>query len=301
MQDKIGRNDLCPCSSGLKYKYCHYNKVFTHQAEKFRISIKNEDSIYNIFQIIFHTASEKTKASLIVSFPYHKNSKGLLSVATYPANKTYLKKLSLVNGGKVTSNKIKYSHWSDGNVHFSQDQKIFTLKKESSDPLTQGIGHLFTIQIKGAKGFQLGPDNKKYSLKEIDLHFDLSGKDDDSIKFTAWWFSLDTVHPSKHQFKKTYLFKQDNGEISQCFALQPPPESPLSNMVLFLCVKLGFMTKEAGSHLLFIGGFDKKEKNKDISNDLNFLAMSYPVRNFNKLKQLIGSIDYAESNSAQVE
>jgi len=24
---KIGRNDLCPCGSGLKFKHCHWKKI----------------------------------------------------------------------------------------------------------------------------------------------------------------------------------------------------------------------------------------------------------------------------------
>jgi hypothetical protein len=292
MEEKIGRNDPCPCGSALKYKRCHYNRIFTHCSEKFRISIKRNALTYRAFRIVFHATKNENKAALIISFPYHQDNKGLLSNVTFPKNKKHLKKLSLVPGGKVTSHKIKYSHWIDGNVHFSQDKKIYTFKKESSDALTQNIGHIFTINLKGINGFQYSDDNKKYSQKEIDLDFDLGDTKKDSIKFTGWWYNSDVVHPSTRQFKKIYQFKQDNGATNLCFALQPPKSSPLSNMILFLCARLGFMTKERGSHLLFIGGFDKKEKSKDIFNDLHFLAMLYPVRNYNKLKQTIGSTDY---------
>lgn len=34
-----------------------------------------------------------------------------------------------------------------------------------------------------------------------------------------------------------------------------------------------------------------KDKLKDIENDMHFLAMSYPVRNYDKLKLQIGSVD----------
>jgi len=291
--NKIGRNDPCPCGSGLKYKKCHYNKVFTHQSKKFRILVKKNDLTYKVFQIVFHTPKkDKSKAALIISFPYHHNNKGLLSNVTFPKNKKYLKKLSLIKGGKITSHRIKYTHWIDGNVHFSQDRKIYTFKKAPPDTLTQSIGHIFTVHIKGMQGFQISENTKKYSLRQIDLDFSLKDKEEDSIKFTGWWYESNMVHPLGSQFKKIYQFKQSDGAINHCFALQPPKDCPLSNMILLLCARLEFMTKEKGSHMLFIGGFDKKEKNKDISNDLHFLAMLYPARNYNKLKQTLGSIDY---------
>jgi hypothetical protein len=42
---KIGRNDLCPCKSGLKYKKCHGDPVKTQQAKsvpEFNKLVKDE-------------------------------------------------------------------------------------------------------------------------------------------------------------------------------------------------------------------------------------------------------------------
>jgi hypothetical protein len=33
-RDNIGRNDLCPCGSGRKYKHCHLGKAFDDQIEQ---------------------------------------------------------------------------------------------------------------------------------------------------------------------------------------------------------------------------------------------------------------------------
>lgn len=288
---KIYPNDLCPCGSGLKYKKCHYKKLFTLQSEKFTVSAKYNGKVYKLFKIAFHKNKKTNAASIIVSFPYHINSKGLLSLVTFPSNKLKVDKLSLIPGGKVTSHKIKYSHWIDGNVHFSQDGKILTFKKQPSDCLDKAIGHIFTAQFKGLKGYEEKLDSKKKSEKEIDIDVDLQSELEDSLKFTGWWYKYSTVHPNKNEFSTIYAFEQDNGIKSMCFALQPPQDSPLSKMVLFLCVRKEFMTKERGSHVLFIGGFDKKEITKDINNDANFLAMLYPARNYNKLKEQIGSVD----------
>lgn len=289
---KIGRNDLCPCGSGKKYKKCHQGWIFTHQAEKFTISVKKNDKSYKICKIVFHQTKNKEQSAIFVSFPYHKNSKGLLSLMIFPKNKLKVDKLSLIPGGKVTSHKVKYTHWSDGNVHFSQDGKIYTKIRKKSDPLDIAIGHLFSIQVKGAEGFEVKTNAKSYSQKEIDLDFDLGQDSDDSIKITGWWYNYNTVHPQNDGFTKVYTFVQKEGFVNRCFALQAPPNHQLSDKVLFLCIRKEFVTKKRGTQLVLVGGFDEKKKAADINNDLHFLAMSYPARNYNHLKDQVGSIDF---------
>lgn len=287
----IGRNDPCPCGSGIKYKKCHLGKVFCFQSENFTISAKREGKVHKLFKLTFHHKKGTDRASIIVSFPYHKNSQGLLSSVIFPRNTKKVDKLSLVLGGKVTSHRVKYSHWSDGNVHFSQDGKIYTLRKNPSDDLNKDIGHIFTVAIKGVNGFEVKTDVKKYSPREIDLSFDLRSDEDDSLKITGWWHDLGRVHPKTSEFKRVYYYKQDDGPTNICFAIQPPASSPLSNKVLFLCVRKEFMTKEKGTHLLFLGGYDKSHISKDIHKDFHFLAMKYPARNYKKLLGEVGTAD----------
>jgi hypothetical protein len=74
----------------------------------------------NIFQIMF-----LRDGSLIVNFPYGRHSKGLLSICNIPAGQATAQ-ISLVQQGKCTSHKIKYTHHRDGRAHFSQDGKIST-------------------------------------------------------------------------------------------------------------------------------------------------------------------------------
>lgn len=294
---KIGRNDPCPCGSGKKYKKCHRGRIFTHQAEKFTVSVKKSGTLYKICKVVFHHTKNKEQSAIIVSFPYHKNSKGLLSLMTFPKNTRKVDKLSLIPGGKVTSHKVKYTHWSDGNVHFSQDQKIYTKIKKTSDPLSKAIGHLFSIQVKGVEGFEIKTNVKSYSKKEIDLDFDLGQDADDSIKITAWWYDANTTHPPSDRFTKVYTFVQKEGFVNRCFALEPPSDYQFSGKILFLCVRKEFVTKKEGTQLVFVGGFDEREKASDISNNLQFLAMLYPARNYNLLRDQIGSIDFDNSNS----
>jgi len=289
---KIGKNDPCPCRSGKKYKKCHYGKFFTHQAEKYVFSVKKGGKSYKVFQLFFHYSKKQNKSAIFLSFPYHKNSKGLLSHVIFPKNKRQVAKLSLKIGAKVTSHKVKYTHWQDGGVHFSQDKKIYTLKKDPSDSLEGSIGHLFTIQLKGVKDFEIKRDEKKYSLKQTDLDFDLKDEPDDSIKFTGWWYDSSNVKTTSDKYSRVYILTQGEGVKNQCFVLQPPSDSPLANKLLFLCARKEFMTKEKGTQLLMLGGFDKRKIFNDLGKDFKFLGMLYPARSYEKLKQTIGSIDF---------
>lgn len=81
----------------------------------------------------------------------------------YPAS------LSLLDGGKVTGHKVKYSHHPDGRVHFSQDGKIRTVIQKKSIPLSEAEGHLFTVQLQGLKDFgELSAKEKQPLLSEED-------------------------------------------------------------------------------------------------------------------------------------
>lgn len=290
----VKRNDLCPCGSGLKFKKCHLGKIVPHISKNFVISVRKDKEVFKIFQINFHQ-NIKGQASIIVSLPYFKKTLGLLSRMTYPANTRKVDKISMKIGGRTTSHAVKFSHWLDGNTHFSQDGKVFTTIRNSSNTLNSSIGHLFTLQIQGLDGFNLKDDDKRKTLDKTDL--DVTLEDEiKSIKFTAWWYDSSVVHDSGNHYGNPYFFKRDNGVVDKAFALRAPQGSPLSDKILFLSFSaMPFLTKERGSHLLFLGGFDPKEIFNDISNDFHFLSALYPARNYKKLVQEVGSIDIIQN------
>lgn len=286
----VGRNDKCPCGREKKFKYCHIGKIVPHISKSFTFSIKKGDYVHKIFRINFHH-NKRGQSSIIISLPYFEKTKGLLSRITFPANIRRIDKLSMKPGGTTTSCSIKYSHWSDGNSHFSQDGKILTKIKNVSSPLNTSIGHLFTIQIQGLKGFTLKEDEKKRSLEGMDLDVVLSN-DVKSVKFIGWWYSSSVVHDTGNHYGNPYLFKRDDGTTETAFALQAPSGSPLTDKILFISISSKpFLTKEKGSHLLFLGGYDPLEVFKDFSKDFHFLSALYPARSYKKLLEEIGSVD----------
>jgi hypothetical protein len=46
------------------------------------------------------------------------------------------------------------------------------------------------------------------------------------------------------------------------------------------------------SGLVFQGGFDPREQFDDVNQSANFLALSYPIENFDELASRLGSVDY---------
>lgn len=292
MNNKIGRNDQCPCNSGLKYKHCHKGKIFTLKSDSFVVTAKHNNKIYKLFRIKFHQRKNTKQASIIISFPYYKKTNGLVSLVTFPKNRWAMPKLSMIPGGKVTSQRIKYSHWHDGNVHFSEDGRIFTFKKDPSDSLDKSIGHIFTAQFKKVDDFEEKIDLISKPNKDRILEVEIEDIKMDTLKFTGWWYNSNIVHPNRETFSQTYHFIEDDGSANICFALQPPEDTIYSDKILFLCVRKEFMTKEKGSHVFFMGGFDQREKSLDINNDIHFLTMKYPARSYEKLKSTLGTIDY---------
>ncbi len=87
--------------------------------------------------------------TLYVHFPYFQHRIGILSSSEIPATGERKADVSLEDGGKVTSHRVKYSHHPDGRAHFSQDGKILTAIKRQSISLDTQNGHMFTLYIQG--------------------------------------------------------------------------------------------------------------------------------------------------------
>jgi len=195
-------------------------KLPTIRSELFTVSVKNQNETHKIFQILFHNGSNSKNTHILVNFPYFAESKGLLSKATFPANKTSVPSLSLLRGGKVTSHLIKYSHPYDGKAHFSGDGKILSKIRNQSKSLNQSHGHLFTIQVQGLNGFKLRKE-KILTTKRTDLDFQFTDEVNGALKFVGWWFKATelkgTINPG--ELKPQFCFREpDVLNISRTFA-----------------------------------------------------------------------------------
>ncbi len=268
--------------------------IVSLESKKFSIAIKVNGIAYEIFDIIFHTKGDKSSAFLAVSLPDFYKTTGLVTKLVMPANKRKFAKLSLIPGGKVTSHIVKYTHWLDGNTHFSQDGKVYTSMRNVSDRLDQSIGHIFTITMKGFLAFRKRDESKKKAdIKRMDLEFDAGAETPPSVKFVGYWYKKEVVHLTRPPEKNgAYVFLRAGKPVLNCWAISPPPDSLLSEYVLLLTgERIPAITRERGSRFSFMGGFDEKSVRDDISKDLHLLVSSYPARNFNGLLKKIGTID----------
>ncbi len=270
----------------------------SYKSKKFTFSIKVSGISYHIFNIIFHTKQDMSSSNFMVILPHFSKTKGLVSKVTFPGNKTHTAKISLLPGGKTTSHLIKYTHWLDGNVHFSQDGKVFTQIKNISDRLDDGIGHVFTIQIKGLASYnKISEPTKQNDNSKRDLQFDFGSEVPSSIKFVAWWFRKSDVHLTTNSLPKNaepkYYFKNPDGTIRDpSWGISPPEGSPLEGFTLFVtCRSMPIITKEKNDRFSFMGGFPSKSIRDDLAQDLQFLIATYPIRYYKAYLKRLGTID----------
>jgi len=110
------------------------------ESEKFVITFQGKEKKHKLFQIFFLKDN-----SICVDFPYYKNTTGIASEVTLEPEIIYPTNITLGETGKTTSHLVKYSHHNDGEVHFSQDGKVFTKIRRKACPLENVNGHFFTV------------------------------------------------------------------------------------------------------------------------------------------------------------
>lgn len=263
------------------------------RSDKFSVSLKIGGVVRKIFQIGFHSGKVSGNTYCFVNFPYFSQSKGLLSRATFIANRKYLSTISLLPEGKTTSHLVKYNHPLDGMSHFSGDGKIVSSIKNQSKRLDVSHGHMFTIQIQGLDDFVLR-EVKRLNHKIVDLDFDVGNVKLEAFKFIGRWYKateLKGTIANKTKLEPKFAFRDPDGFIRETgFVVSPPIESPLSEHVLLIsCQSISKIDETRKSVFTFIGGFDEKNV---LNEDLHFLTCVYPASDYDKLMGKLGSVDF---------
>ena len=266
----------------------------THfQAELFVLIAQFNDMRYKLLQVIFHK-----DGSIFVAFPYFDQTEGVLSIGTLSeiSPKTTF---SLETAGKVTTNRVKFSHHTDGNVHFSQTGKIRTAIKKRSLPLSEFEGHLFTFHAQGLGHFET--DNKAAnitpSIKRTELAFKFDASPPRAIKIVGRWSEMKAfLHRSKgSSFGPIVATELPDGKRQPMFLIGPPDSSPLHGFVLGLtCEEIPTMDEQRDAFMLFIGGFGKP-KNLPLYQRDTFLCAMYPILDYADMAKRIESVDLSET------
>lgn len=266
-------------------------------SERFVITVEVGDDRRKLFQLLFG----KKDGSLFVSFPYYKETVGLLTLATLRARQSYPTSISLTNSGKVTGHRVKYTHHPDGRAHFSQSGRIRTEVLRNAVPLIAADGHLFTLQIQGLRDFSELRDREKQpvmTLQKTILNFRFEGSPPEAIKFVGHWHSASSLAQKVSQVGQKPWFVTEKSDGSRGFGMLIQDtflQSQDPYYLLLTCEAIPILDKGRYSTLTFVGGFDRREIAFDHNQDTSFLALAYPsTDSYEDLLRRIGSVDLAQ-------
>ena len=270
-------------------------------SERFVITLETASDRRKVFQLLFR----KNDGSLFVNFPYYKHTRGLLTLATLKAKTSYPTSLSLIDGGKVTGHKVKYSHHPDGRVHFSQDGKIRSKVRKQSVALSEAEGHIFTIQLQGFDDFKALDAKEREPLlspKKTILNYRFMGKPPEAFKFVGHWHNRKSLLAMTSQMGKKPWFmwtRSGGSNVMGMIIADPFIKSGQECYLLLSCEVIPRLDKERYSTLTFMGGFDPKHIALDHAKDTSFLTLAYPSsESYEDLEKQIGTVDYVKPNGS---
>ncbi len=261
------------------------------RSERIIVTIQVGAERHKAFQLFFGR-----DRSLYVDFPYFRHREGILSVAKVLAGQT-MSQVSLAEGGKVASHRVKYSHHPDGRAHFSQDGKVLTEIRRQAVALDRQCGHIFSVLIQGLKGFDKADDKKDFgsSTRRTAITFQVPCPlEPGAIKLVGYWYNVSSLPlgikllPSIGPKFPAEDSRQQNG-----FLVASPYNNPEHVLLIksYPIPRLG----EQRELLCFYGGFDPRELFDDLTKEAGFLAFSYPASDVENLKKRIGTIDFDRS------
>jgi len=258
--------------------------------QRFLFCIGQTGIQYKIFQIAFGS-----DGSLYVTLPYFSITEGIVSTAKVLANSTPTD-IDLTENGILTSNRVKFAHHGDGEVHFSQSGKVRTEVRKKSLPLVEHSGHIFSIYLQGLSYFARMKKQSAKRVRYTKLYFNLEKDIDGAIKFIGSWYRLNELarlKVAKEDFGPTVPTETPTGKIRLAFLIGPSQGNPLERYVLVVsCEQIPFMTDDPSNPFLdLIGGFDPPDIVHDHSKDTSFLCVTYPASDYESLLSRLGTID----------
>lgn len=267
----------------------------TVRAKRFSIAIKINNEFRKIFHITFHTGKSSSDTHILVSIPYLKKTKGILSKFSVPATNITVSSISYLSEAKRTSHLIKFNHPIDGNAHFSGDGQIKTKLWNKSRPLNSTIRNIFTIQFQGFDEFEVrDPKTKRLSTNITDFDFDIFEKTPKAVRFIGRWIKATNIKGSLPQEKLSVpvynLTEKDGTVIETGCIISPLGASPFKDYVLLLsCAEIPLITTKTKDFFSLLGGFDEKI---NVTGDVHFLGCVYPIDGYEHLFTQLENIDF---------
>jgi len=266
-----------------------------YHSENFLISVECNNEKYKLLRLQFYNTNNSQ--CLFLESPWLENIGGLVSIGKCLAG-SRTTTIDLEDGGKITSHLVKYNHPLDGNVHFSQDGKIYSLKKNGI-PFEKVNGHMFSVYIHNLIGFEKIKDSIKKKYKTLNFKID---NHITSFKILGYLYKNSSLSQIARKAQRVlgpegYILKP--GEKKKAaFYLSSPIGTATDDYTLIITIApIKPFSAKKETQLLFIGGFDSEEIINNYSIDTQMLVMSYPINNLEELKQRLGCIDYARNDT----
>jgi hypothetical protein len=249
-------------------------------AARHRVCISWPDSLgVKVFQVQFD------KGGFFVHFPYHPQSVGALGRFSIP---TVGRGIDITDLGKVTCHRVKYTHHLDGESHFSQDSKIYTVVRNPAHALlTKGPGfRAFGVDLAGLERFEPATIAERNAGARIDLP-----TLEPSIRLVGTWVRA-TSRLVKKMRNPIVVPDKRGGPPHYGVALAPPVASLLNGYVLLLQTDSGSTAPtDSDFKLWFMGGFEFEP-----ARGLRYLHLQYP---FNEGLELT-SVDLVRDTDGNV-
>lgn len=276
-----------------------------YRSSRFVVHARLHGIDYKLFQVIY---GGKDGAIFVNLANYFKQTQGIAAHVLLPASGGAPVTFDLAGEpqrARLTNTLVKYSHHANGYAHFSQRGKLDRAKQihKQAVPLSAVRGHLFTLHIKGFADFtRTTVDPSKVSPQDAaernPIVFSFGDSDPGEVKFIGGWASTD-------QLCWDYAWSANDGVVGPLITkpgldgksiprvlLAPPKGTPLADSALVLhAAPVPYELKEAGSRVLFIGGFDPPAVALDPEKDSTMLVLKYPCTDWDNLQGTIECMD----------
>jgi hypothetical protein len=210
---------------------------------------------------VVHIAFDHRDGSVYIQTPYFKHGTHGLLRELDPISAGKSTTVEFMRGVR-TSSLVKLSHHPDGNVHFSQDGKVFRNNRRLSFRLDGPIGHLFEVHAYDLAGFEALTALKS---DRVHLPFVLPDHATRGVTIVGEWrrkkdIRASMVRGTDQAGPLLNLVDRKSGAPYQAFTVGQPLHFPLRDHVLTInCGEAPAVESITEPTMVLMGGWDFHE------------------------------------------
>ena len=240
------------------------------EAARHRLAVSWPGACHDLLGIQFD------KDQLFVHLAYYpRDAPALMNRVELPAGErthTFV----VAESADATTVKVKYTHHSDGEAHFSQHSGVYTTIRNRGAPLSGSPGHIFTVEVAGLSKFR----KSRIGKGAVSGRLGFADRPYDPMHLAGYWLT-----PDRTAGMRNPVWLTPDGDPQQGVAFAPPPDSPLRGSVLVITYREGLpaMAVEPGQfRFAFLGGFGDHLANPAEAS--SFILLSSPVDDISTLR-----------------